>query len=179
LVENQRAIELDPLSPSIAMDKAITLVWQGKYDNARDLLRRAMEIDPSFYMSHAWVGWTYLQAGSPQQAIPELEQAYALDAPPWVASWLGYAYGAAGNRDKAHRMIEELKHRSVHGHVAPFSLALVYLGMGDREHALDKLEEACAANSQMLLTLKMDRMLDPLRSLPRFVALLKKVHLDE
>ena len=75
-------------------------------------------------------------------------------------------------------MIEELKHRSLHGYVAPFNLAIVYLGMSDRERALDGLEKAHAADSAWMTALKMDRIFDPLRSQPRFIALLKKVGFD-
>jgi hypothetical protein len=51
--------------------------------------------------------------------------------------------------------------------------------MGDRERALDGLEKAYAANSQWMVFLKMDRIFDPLRSEPRFIELLKEVHLDK
>jgi adenylate cyclase len=76
-------------------------------------------------------------------------------------------------------MIEELKHRSLHGYVAPFNLAIVHLGMGDRERALDELEKAHAADSPWMTGLKMDRVFDPLRSQPRFVALMKKLNFQK
>ena len=76
-------------------------------------------------------------------------------------------------------MIEELKHRSLHGYVAPYNLAIIYLGMGDRERALDELEKAHAADSVLMVGLKMDRVFDPLRSQPRFIALLKKLNFEK
>jgi adenylate cyclase len=77
-------------------------------------------------------------------------------------------------------VIGELNRKSLHGYVPPFDLALVYLGMRDRERALDELEKAYAAHSPwLILGLKGDRIFDPLRSEPRFIALLKKVHLDK
>jgi serine/threonine-protein kinase len=76
-------------------------------------------------------------------------------------------------------MIEELHRRSVRGHVAPFNLAIVYLGTGDRQRALDYLEQAYSAHSQWLCFLNMDRIFDPLRKEPRFIALMKKVHFDQ
>jgi len=86
----------------------------------------------------------------------------------WVAAWLGYAYGASADRVKPSAMIEQLNHESLHGYVPPFNLAIVYLGMGDRERALDGLEKAYAAHSQWMTFLKMDRIFGPLRSEPRF-----------
>ena len=72
---------------------------------------------------------------------------------------------------------EDLKKLSPRGEVLPFNLAIVHLGLGDRQRALDDLERAYAADSQWMGWLKKDRMFDPLRSEPRFVALMKKLRL--
>ena len=73
-------------------------------------------------------------------------------------------------------MIKELNHKSLHGYVAPFNLAIVYLGVRDHDRALDYLEKAYAALDTWIASLKMDRIFDPLRSQPRFIALLKKAN---
>jgi hypothetical protein len=52
----------------------------------------------------------------------------------------------------------------------------VYLGLGDHPRALDNIERAVAADSQMLPWLGQDAMFDSLRAEPRFVALLKRFH---
>jgi len=66
----------------------------------------------------------------------------------------------------------------VHGYVPPFNLALVYLGLGDLDRAMDLLEQANADDSQWMMYLKVDRVFDPLRSNPRFVALMKECHFE-
>ena len=58
----------------------------------------------------------------------------------------------------------------------PFNLALVYLGLGDHARALDNLERASSPHSQMMAWLGRDTIFDPLRSEPRFMALMKKLH---
>ena len=102
-----------------------------------------------------------------------------MDAPPFVTAYLAYAYGAAGDRASAMAELETLKKMSQGGQVLPFNLALVYLGLGDHGRALDNLERAFAANSQMLAWLGRDAIFDPLRSEPRFMALLKKLNFEE
>jgi hypothetical protein len=62
---------------------------------------------------------------------------------------------------------------------AAFDLALVSLGLGDRARALDYLEKAQASDTQWLGWLRNDRTFDPLRSEPRFAALLKKLKFDK
>jgi adenylate cyclase len=98
-----------------------------------------------------------------------------MESPAYVSAWLGYAYGASGDRAHAMAEVEELKKGSAHGKVLPFNLALVYLGLGDRERALDYLEQAYASNSQGMVWLKEDRIFDPLHSEPRYVALMRKL----
>jgi hypothetical protein len=71
--------------------------------------------------------------------------------------------------------LAELKKISKDGTVLPFNLALVYLGLGDRVRALDNLEQALAADLQMMAWIGRDAIFDSIRSEPRFVALLKKM----
>ena len=61
----------------------------------------------------------------------------------------------------------------------PFNLAIVYLGLGDRARALDYLEQAYDSNSQWMPYLRGDRIFDPIRSEPRFAALMKKLGFDK
>jgi tetratricopeptide (TPR) repeat protein len=124
-------------------------------------------------------GWIELQQGNVRAAIPELEKAAAMEAPPFATAYLGYAYGAAGDRARALATIEELKKKSVHGYVPPFNLAIVHLGLGELERAMDLLEQASADDSQWMMYLKLDRIFEPLRGEPRFIALMKKCRFDQ
>ena len=63
--------------------------------------------------------------------------------------------------------------------IALIPLVIVYLGIGDRERALDGLEKAYAAHSEWMAWLKMDRIFDPLRSQPRFIVLMKKLNFEK
>jgi tetratricopeptide (TPR) repeat protein len=168
-------MELDPLSPEPVINAIMALVWQGRFDKALEIARRTVELDP--FLGHFAAGWTDVEAGRFNEAISELEQANGPDAPPMECGLLGYAYGAAGRRDRALGVIALFKQRSLRGYVPPFNLALVHAGIGDRGRTLDDLEAALAAKSQWMAFLKMDRVFDPFCREPRFIALLKKVHL--
>ena len=121
-------------------------------------------------------GWTDLEMGKFREAIPALKKAKAMESPPFVTAYLAFAYGAAGDRRPVHwSELADLKKMSRDGTVLPFNLALVYLGLGDRVRALDNLERALAADSQMMPWIGRDAIFDPIRSEPRFVALLNKM----
>ena len=176
IAEGQLAITLDPLSPSILNDLVMTLVYAGKPAPALELAWKAAELDPTFFFPVASEGVLALQTGNFREAIAKLERARTLAAPPFVTAYLAYAYGLSGDRTGAMATLGELKKMSPGGEVAPLNLALVYLGLGDRTRALDYLEQAYAANSELLVWLKIDRIYDPLRSEPRFIALMRRLN---
>jgi len=179
VAEFRRAVELDPLSAGFTNDLGVPLGYQAKYDAAKQQLRKALELDPSFFFAQWGLGWTDVEAGRFNAAVAELEKARAMDSPPFVTGFLGYAYTASGDRAKAQATIAELNQMSSRRFVSPFCTAIVYLGLGDRPRALEGLEKAYEVRSQWLTLLKVDKVFDPLRSDPRFIALLKKVRLNQ
>jgi adenylate cyclase len=102
-----------------------------------------------------------------------------MDSPPQVLGWLGYAYAKSGERTKGEATITELNQTSSRRYVPAYLTALIYLGLGDKGRALDGLEKAYEARYWFLLRLKMDRIFDPLRSEPRFIALMKKLNFEK
>jgi serine/threonine protein kinase/TolB-like protein len=179
IAEGRRAAELDPLSPQVPLDATVALAWQGQYQAAKEQIRRAADLDPIFFFSPWEDGWIDIQAGTVKDAIPQFQKAKAMESPAFVSAWLAYAYGASGDRARALAELEELKKVSLRGSVTPFNLALVFLGSGDHARAVSYLEQAYASDTQWLGWLKNDRIFDPLRSEPRFVALMRKLRLDK
>jgi tetratricopeptide (TPR) repeat protein len=178
IAEGARAIELDPLSPQVLVDATMPFLFQRKLIEAKALSRKAAALDPTFFFPVMVEGWGSLEAGRYSDAIPFLEKAKTMGAPPFVSAFLAYAYGAAGDRPRAMTELANLKKMSADGTVLPFNMALVNLGLGDHAGALNNLEQAWAADSQMMAWLGQDRIFDPLRSEPRFMALLKKLRLQ-
>jgi len=178
ITEGARAIELDPLSPQVLIDATMPFLFQRKLPEAKALSRKAAELDPAFFFPVMVNGWGNLEAERYGEAIPFLEKAKTMEAPPFVSAYLAFAYGASGDRARAATELANLKKLSADGTVLPFNMALVHLGLGDHARALDNLEQAWAADSQMMAWLGQDRIFDPLRAEPRFMALLKKLRLQ-
>jgi hypothetical protein len=126
-----------------------------------------------------WIdGWIELQAGKPEVAVERFQKAEAMGASAFVSAWLAYAHGVSGDQARGAAGFEALKKKSLHGVPTAFDLALVHLGVGDHARALSELERAHATDSEWLGWLGLDRAFDPLRSEPRFTALLRKLDLD-
>ncbi|NOR15487.1 MAG: hypothetical protein GQ544_07270 [Candidatus Aminicenantes bacterium] len=56
--------------------------------------------------------------------------------------------------------------------------AMIYVGIGDNDLAIELLEKAYEERSSELVKLKVHPFYDSLRSDPRFIALLKKMNLE-
>ena len=89
---------------------------------------------------------------------------------------LGQAYARNGQADEARKVLERLNEQAKTRYVEPLALALVFLGLGDKERALDELERAYqTGDTNYLYIIKVDPLLDDLRGQLRFKALMQKV----
>jgi eukaryotic-like serine/threonine-protein kinase len=178
VVQVNRAHELDPLSATIRGQKANRLVSAERYDEAIEAAKSALELDPTAIQARATLGRAYLKKGKVGPAIAELERTVDLSRREGgPVAWLGYAYGVAGQKEKAEAVLRELQQRFREGYVSPPLVALVFLGLGDRDRAFEWLEKGYAQRDSLIVRLNALREFDVLRSDPRFVDLIRRVGL--
>ena len=114
------------------------------------------------------------------EAIEAINQAIRLtggDTRPKAT--LGHAFGVAGRRIDALKVLDELKGRSAERYVSPYFLALIYVGLDDHDRALASLEAAYQERHPYLIFLKVEPVFDRLRSDARFAELQKRVGLKD
>lgn len=166
----KKAQELEgELSFSIMTDIGEIYCWAKQYDKAAAQLQEVIQIDPGFAMARNTLGIVYLKKGQLNEAIAELEAARNLDNSPRMMSSLGYAYGVAGRREKARKMIDELREMSKHRYVSAFAIALVYEGLGEDEEAFEWLEKAYHERSDTMAVLNVYPLLENLRKKQRYL----------
>jgi tetratricopeptide (TPR) repeat protein len=178
-VEAARGYQLDPLSVQNTLESALALTWKGDFDAAREKCRVALSLSPTLYVLRFTLGLIDVEAGKFNDAIPELIAASEIQHTSLVTGFLGYAYAAAGQRDKAQKILDDLNTLSTKEYVSTFAIAQIYLGLGNREQALEWLQKAYRARSPLMLTVGVSKMFDPVRGDPRFEALVKKMGLHE
>ena len=109
-----------------------------------------------------------------------MQQALALDNESINAlDGLGYAYAVAGQKGKAQQIVEQLNELAKRRYVSPYHLAVIYAGLGEREQALDRLEQAADERFNWLVFLRVEPQFDSLRSEPRYAALVRRMGLSQ
>jgi TolB-like protein/DNA-binding winged helix-turn-helix (wHTH) protein/Flp pilus assembly protein TadD len=178
LVEARRAFELDPLSPMINTWLGLRYYHTRRYDEAIKQGRKILEFDSSFAPAHLLLGQAYVQKGLYAQAISELQSATSLsgDSPLYMAQ-VGVAYAAAGKNAEALGVIDQLQKLATQRYVSSYGLAQIYAALGDKQNAMKWLQSAYDEHAVWMQYLKMDPVLDSLRSQPRFQDLVRQMGL--
>jgi TolB-like protein/DNA-binding winged helix-turn-helix (wHTH) protein/Tfp pilus assembly protein PilF len=178
LAESKRALELEPLQLVVGIHLGWHYLYARQYDQAIAQFRQTLELDPAFPQTQRYAAWAYLQKGMHSEAIAALRAALSgLERDPEIEGELGHALAVAGRRADALVMLEGLAHLSASRYVSPYSVALVHAGLGDRDQALTWLDKAYAERSDYMPYLRLEPMLDGLRSDHRFAALVGRVGL--
>jgi serine/threonine-protein kinase len=172
----KRAEELDPLMHR--SDVASTLVRAGRYDEALEAAKQAVTFDPQHGRSNSTLGWALIKVGRFVEGVASLER--AVSANPGNSMYmaqLGQAYAVTGDTTRAREMLRALDELATQRYVSPYHLAYVHTGLGDAEQAIDLLERAYTDRAGSVYGIKGSFLFAPLRSHPRFQALLAKINL--
>jgi len=174
--EAKRAIELDPLSLVINADTSWIYFSARRYDEAEAQVRKTLEIGPQFFLAHYYLGEVLQFKAHLSEAIAEFQKAFELNNDPYSLAMLGQAYARNGQRDEAQKILARLNEEAKSHYVAPYALALVQIGLGDKDRAIEELDHAYREQeTNYLFGIKVDPMLDDLRGDPRFEALVRRV----
>jgi len=179
IVEIARARELDPVFFLFRALEGMMLHHAGRNDEALTRLQKTVELDSNFWATHLMLGKVYTAQRKYPEAIAEFTKARQLSGgnSESIGS-IGYVEALAGDKEKAHAVLEELKALSSQRYIPPSNVGLVYNGLGDQSEALSSLERACDERDPRVTLLKVDPRWDSLRDNPRFVAILKRIGLQ-
>lgn len=179
LSEALAAHHLDPLSQIIWEGVGYVHMLRREYPEALKVYQQLADLDPGFYKAYSSMGRVLSLMGRYDEAIVALEKARSLagDAPRTVLSALGHTLASAGRTEDALRLLEQLRETSARAWVPSACFGSLYLGMGDHERALEHFEASADARELAATGFKVHPMYDPIRSEPRFQALLRRINL--
>ena len=170
------AQSLDPLSLIIGADLADALSITHQPDGSIQQSLKTLEIDPNFAVGHYALGQAYAQKQLHEQAIGEFRKAIELGGHDDVfESNLAYVYAICGQRKQAQSLLLNLQMRKDLNSSAQANIALIYVGLGDADQALDWLNRAYASRFNPSILLR--PAFDSLRADARFQALRRRIGL--
>jgi serine/threonine protein kinase/tetratricopeptide (TPR) repeat protein len=177
--QDEIAQAYSPLDLLIYFDFAQLYIYAGRYDEAIEKARKAIELDENYSGSHATLGLAYERKRKFPEAIAEMEKAHSLDSNnTWITGYLGYVYAAAGKKAEAQKVLDDLKELSKQRWVSPINIAVIYAGLNDKDQAFEWLNKSFEARA-LLPLLRVEIAFENLRTDQRFKDLLRRLNLPE
>ena len=175
------ARNLDPLAPRISANVGLFLYFEGRNREAIEELNKALEVDPNHFATYIWLGFSYEAMGKYEDAVRCYLRAIELsgrskDRDPYLA---GY-YALMGKQEEARKILNNLIEYSKGNYMPSVIVASVFSALGEKEQAFAWLEKAFRERDPFLLIyLRTWHRFDPLRSDPRYAALLRRMGLEK
>jgi tetratricopeptide (TPR) repeat protein len=170
----KQALKGDPFNADSWARLGASQVAQGDYIAARESLQRSLEINPEHSWAAAYQAGTFLLMGDPASALPMSRRATAEE---FRLEGAALAEHELGNFKRATQRLNELIAKHADGGAC--QIAEVYAWWGDKGNAFKWLDRAYVQHDSGLAYVKVNPLLQSLRTDPRYKAFLRKMNLPE
>ena len=177
----QRVSELD----SFSTIERTALAWRvygsaGRFEDGIREARAVIEIEPNYGIAYRRLGLLYLLSGKREEGLAEIRRGMPPSQPgPLALADLGYAYAFLGQKDQALKILGDLELHAGSKYVDASRIALIYMGLGDGDRAIEWLRRGLEQRDMGMLVLRADPRFATMRTDPRFQAILRSVGLPE
>lgn len=177
--ELERALELDPLSLLARFWLGIVLLLSRRLQQAIEEGQKLLDVDPNYYLAYFILGNAYRYLGKLDAALAAQRKALKLsNGAAWILGWLGLTFAYGGDDAAAREALDQLYSMAAISYVPSSSFGWIHLGLGEIDTAFEWLNRAVDERDQLMMPIKSYGFFDPIRSDPRFSALLRKMKLD-
>jgi tetratricopeptide (TPR) repeat protein len=175
--EIELALDSDPQSTFLRAWLACMLWLDRQYDRAAEQARLIVELDPTSPHGPWLLGMVIRDQGRFDESIAAHRAAVHLSGgSPLMLGWLGLALGQGGHAADARALLEQLHAMANARYVPPTAFAWTHYGLGELDQAFLWMDRAADGRDRMMVPLQSYPFLDPIRTDPRYVALLKKMN---
>ncbi|MGA2262592.1 MAG: protein kinase [Acidobacteriota bacterium] len=175
----QIAVRLDPLSLANNMNYGRALYFARRYDEAIAQYKKTLELDANYSMTHMFLGFALEQKGRYDEAMAQIIQSRSLASDSKSVKLLTDTYSRAGYMETLKAWAKYWETGVRDGSVQPTSVAMLYARAGEKDKAMQYLEQGFREHTRAIVNLKAEPQLDNLRSDPRFQDLIKRMGLPE
>jgi TolB-like protein/predicted Ser/Thr protein kinase/Flp pilus assembly protein TadD len=182
--EANRAYQLDPLSPVVAMAPALAYRSNHQFDKAIEVCRKIISDNPTFGGAHYNLAILYWAEHKYPEVIQEFKAGAQLEGDPNAIEFVGALEAGfrAGGWPAALRKgtdVSLAQRRAKKGYVSPYYLAENYADLGDKEHAFEWLNTAYQEHDAGLIGIRTDYLMDSLHGDSRYADLIRKIGLPQ
>ena len=179
LVENEKALALDPASPQVNENHAAILTDLGHYDEALTELNKLIAANPEFPPFYIFRSRVYHQKGNMDGYVADWVTTRKKSGQDDEAEAVSAGYRKGNLKGACIAEIDLLKNKARREYVSPYDIAFLYALMGDREQTFQWLEKAYQEHTSRIEYLKTTEAFDPFHSDPRYADLLRRVGLPQ
>ena len=175
--EFRRAQQVEPLYIAPRAAHGMVLVYARRYAEAIQQLNETLALDERADNARTYLGRAYLHGGDRDRALAEFRKRQSLT--PGSYGDIAQALALSGREEEARAELQRLLKLATERHVQALNIATVYASLGEKHLALEWLERAFDDRSTNLGFLTQDPTFDAMRDEPRFVAVVKRVGVQE
>ncbi len=174
LNEIKRAHDLDPLNLRVATGVGWLYYYLADYHRALDQCQAVLDLSPDYPEAQCCIALCSEKLGHSADHVRWFEKAAAGSAGlPFVLGLLGRAYALNGQDDQARELQSKLQAISEQRYTSQVAHALVSVGLGELDGAMQWLQKAFEAHDALLCYAKVFPPYDALRGNPRFQEMLR------
>jgi Tfp pilus assembly protein PilF len=178
VAEIRRAQQLDPLAVPVNRAVGWVLYFARRYEEAEEELRKALAMNADFLGARLVLWWVNVVRGEFEPAIADIKREMEKPGLKTVKKlMLAYVNAAAGNKEEADGLLWELEAKLESESRLALMGAMVCAALGEKDRAFERLQLAFQIREPGLLFLKVAPWAEPLRSDPRYGALLERLGL--
>jgi adenylate cyclase len=176
--EINRALELSPLSLIINANIADGHYYRREFDKGIAQAKRVIDMDPSFPTAYPTLIENYIGASMKSEAIEAAGRFAKLVGPAEGKVMYAYVYAHLGMKEESRKLLSEIEPIYKVENVSPSFIAFIHFLLGDGDEGFEWLEKAYQSYDRFILLIGIERWMEPFRSDPRYLAMLKKIGLE-
>jgi adenylate cyclase len=171
------AESLDPLSIVAITEVGYAYYYARRFGEAADQIKKAIELEPAWDQLYFGLGLVLLQQERFEEAITALRTAVQKEpGNVFSVAALIYGLGHAGRKKEAKQLLDQLVKK--YEYVPCWFKAMAWVGLNDRQQALEALEQAFRDHEPCMVSLKVDAIFDPQRKEKRYKDMIRGVGLE-
>jgi tetratricopeptide (TPR) repeat protein len=173
------ARDLDPFSLIVNTNIGWILHFATRHQEAVDQLTSTVALDPEYPQARWRLADALAMSGRYEESLAQLKEALRLtNRAPSSLSLLAMVYARGERTEEARATLRELLAMAQEQYVPPSTIADAYRELGDVETALDWMERSYDEGSNAVAYMIVDPWNAPIRSHPRFQALVRRTGLQ-